>query len=439
MLEITLQAIQRVERLSEGTLSDEEIGCMMGTNVEQVRFLREKGRENKEKERKKISEGVKKALQNLPERICATCQKTYKPTANNQQYCEESCRPSYKGPKTVETEEELSLFLLPIKNCLTCQKEFQPECADQDYCDSDCWHHRKELEQKQADFISNIRLSDANPPVGQSVDIGDIVYRKPRTGELEEDNKAVEKTEPPFPKRNCVICQKEFQPKTDFHTCCGSDCRTDKEVTEPAEPEKDLRIIEKEEPLLPLKTCPTCGKDFPYSSKGRIYCHRRCYPSYGSSQAREIPSPDKIADKKISRDKKTCPTCQKEFEPDSNNQRYCRVECRDSYPDSKKVEPETVESVEDKPNHIKRTCRTCQKEFLGSSRRRYCNPLCWPSHAAKELTIRTCLRCGKQIDPQVSKYLKYCGKACKQEARNVQGRAYRARLKNASPAPAENG
>ena len=60
-----------------------------------------------------------------------------------------------------------------------------------------------------------------------------------------------------------------------------------------------------------------------------------------------------------------CPRCGKEFETESNAQKYCSAKCRraaNKYKKPKKVE--------------KYTCSWCGKDFLSERRKKYCSKEC---------------------------------------------------------------
>lgn len=60
-----------------------------------------------------------------------------------------------------------------------------------------------------------------------------------------------------------------------------------------------------------------------------------------------------------------CPRCGKEFETESNAQKYCSAKCRRAA--NKQKKPKKVE---------KYTCNWCGKDFLSERRKKYCSKEC---------------------------------------------------------------
>ena len=71
-----------------------------------------------------------------------------------------------------------------------------------------------------------------------------------------------------------------------------------------------------------------------------------------------------------------CPRCGKEFETESNAQKYCSAKCRRAA--NRKPKPKKVEKYK---------CNWCGKEFLSARRKKYCRKECM-LYANSRLKVR---------------------------------------------------
>ena len=129
--------------------------------------------------------------------------------------------------------------------------------------------------------------------------------------------------------KHCVICGKEFTPKTSRQLCCSADC-SDKHRAHLR------RILRQRSPVHEIKHCVICGKEFTPKTSRQLCCSADCSDKHRAhlnqrnqrnKQAREVKKKNK---KKHTSLLKTfrCLACGKEFNQHFPHEKFCSDDCR---------------------------------------------------------------------------------------------------------------
>ena len=202
-------------------------------------------------------------------------------------------------------------------------------------------------------------------------------------------------------KKNCVICDAEFEAKH-FNTkiCYSKKCRKEQQARRMAYKRK---WRESKKPPIQQKECKNCGASFiPAMRHERFcYCSSDCSKEWHRNQ---LLTTTKEAQEKIPL--RECKACKKMFKPSSSDPRnqLCRHECNNTWAKikSKKATKERQKNI------TPRVCLTCNEEFMpniydiGSKQmQKYCDRKCLQNHPMRILRnnissrIRKTLRCSK--------------------------------------------
>lgn len=219
------------------------------------------------------------------------------------------------------------------KKCVVCGKWFTPTHPRQNTCSDEC---RKVRAKQQYDKWYK-RASKGKSP---------ITY-----------------------KGKCVICGNKFETIYKHQVTCSDECRATykqqkknewqkehyhelydrykrkKQVTvEPVEQTnegKETTMVQTREVETvtrpdgttwtpPIKTCPTCGKQFICATNRQVFCSEECREKAYALKAAGIEIPKRTPKGYVStapKEPKACDICGKEFMPRTKKQRYCSKEC----------------------------------------------------------------------------------------------------------------
>lgn len=251
------------------------------------------------------------------------------------------------------------------KICPNCGTEFEPRTGHQKYCSTKCrgakyWvtHHEQFLQWRAANR-DKIRQYNCK-------------YRA--------------KNKKPVEKKICAICGSEFEKRRGNQKYCSKECaaeyhRQHQREYQAANREKiaqyqreyyHRKLAAKRVRTTYEKTCPICGKDFTTTNSNQIYCSVDCYYLNAKQRQKEQHRLQKnLAQFSRQLEKKTCPICGKDFEPNSKAQIYCSKQCRDVAFQIQYREKH-YSSV-----HETRKCEFCGRDFIpNSSRQKYCSTKC---------------------------------------------------------------
>lgn len=207
-------------------------------------------------------------------------------------------------------------------------------------------------------------------------------------------------------KKNCVICDAEFEAKT-----CGKICSD------------ECRHVQyrKKNPLLGEreKECLECNTSFKYKYSNKIFCSTKCKER---NRPKKPPNPPK---------KSNCDYCGKEYLY-TKFQKYCCTRCRmDASNKRKRDAPKkgftpVVRQCKDCETQITVThlntklCDPCREKKRLYRQREYKNA--WRESKKAPIEDKTCLHCSKVFTPKVRNNAMYCNYTCTKEAHKEKSR-----------------
>ena len=203
-------------------------------------------------------------------------------------------------------------------------------------------------------------------------------------------------------KKNCVICDAEFEAKH-FNTkiCYSKECRKEQQARRMAYKRK---WRESKEPPIQQRECRNCDTLFPPAKRDerRCYCSSDCSKEYHRNQR---ITTTKEAQAKIPL--RECKACKEMFKPSKDDPRnqLCGYECNITWSKMKSKK----RTKERQKNITARVCLTCNEEFIpnrydieSKQMQKYCEDNCLHNHPQRKLQnniahgVRRSLRSIKQ-------------------------------------------
>lgn len=173
--------------------------------------------------------------------------------------------------------------------------------------------------------------------------------------------------------KTCIECGTTFETEGSSHPqrkYCSVKCREER-----ARRTKLDRLRKIPIPADGMRTCPECGKRFPFSGI-RQYCSNEC--TYSAEKKFAVQRNRKKRLAVLEARKVTCSCCGKEFTPyrlrDGNHKMYCSKECR-----YKAFKVQKRSSYVRKPPPEPRACSECGKVFTpiyNKPQAETCSPYC---------------------------------------------------------------
>lgn len=145
------------------------------------------------------------------------------------------------------------------------------------------------------------------------------------------------------------------------------------------------------------KICIICNKEFTPNSANQKCCCKEC-----SEQLKKQRYKENYVHKQ--RQPKTCLICNKEFVPTNNGQKFCCKECKEIFYNNKK-------QTEYQSKTQTKICTRCKQEFQTTKSTQKLCPNCIEG---KPFT-KICEYCGKEFETTTNKF-KYCSDLCNSRA-----------------------
>lgn len=209
----------------------------------------------------------------------------------------------YEHPNPIKGAEHLG-----ERQCVVCGKWFRPAHYKQVTCSTECRMKRKREMQNE--------WQRKNYAI------------KKKVREIEKQEAAEKKSWKK--ERQCVYCGKTFMPTHPNQTLCSDECRR-KRIIESKRAWQDAHTTESVKhgkvayrdgkPYTPpIKTCPTCGKEFQCNNNHQKFCSIQCRDDRYKEAYKFTYVPVELGEKQ-------CEICGKVFHPTMRTAKYCSREC----------------------------------------------------------------------------------------------------------------
>lgn len=295
-------------------------------------------------------------VEKLNKKVCKECGNEFTKEYNAQKYCSDKCK------KFVDNQRKKGFQL----TCLNCNKTFIGNKTNK-FCSKEC----KSKHMKENFTINTFECKSCRKSFDSKNTFAQFCGTTCRSKHYREHNKI---------KCVCIVCEDEFETPYKGQKCCSVECAN------------------KSRTVQPLVTCEHCGREYRRQKNyGGSFCSRKCsfehmktkenivceccgeifekYPSRKSNLCSSCFQ-DELNKRREEKQReaenakeKQCVTCQKIFNPDNMQQKYCSDECSPYIKTGKELE-EYIES-------LNKECGTCGVTFTAAKPDiKYCSSKC---------------------------------------------------------------
>ena len=232
--------------------------------------------------------------------------------------------------------------------------------------------------------------------------------------------------------KNCIVCDESFSPLNTSNVYCGEQCRT-------LASRKRLAALRggwsKYNDQNSIKKCVECGDNFEQKSKQRV----TCYNSTCHSDRHKRLQQEKYMRYKSSKPSKPpkvcqCYICKNDFESNSPNHKICSDKCRQI---NSRIQQRNKRSL--LPPTIK-NCGVCGEGFEVTTSGKYCSDKCRKEHnreymknysTKNPVITKTCPQCKNDFQTTYHKKQIFCQKKCTRKHHDaIPKRAISRRIRN---------